>query len=74
MYVQQKIEEHSAKVWTMLQLGSAVYVAGSAVKMPADVFAAFEKVVSKEGCQSEDAARKWLKQLERIGKYNVEAW
>lgn len=74
VYVQQKIEEHSAKVWTMLQLGSAVYVAGSAVKMPADVFAAFEKVVSKEGCQSEDAARKWLKQLERIGKYNVEAW
>ncbi|KAI5079804.1 hypothetical protein GOP47_0005283 [Adiantum capillus-veneris] len=74
VYVQHKIEEYSAKVWAMLQSGCAVYVAGSAVKMPADVFAALEKVVMKEGCQSEDAARKWLKHLERVGRYHVEAW
>ncbi|MCO5554491.1 hypothetical protein L7F22_008020 [Adiantum nelumboides] len=74
VYVQHKIEEQSKKVWAMLCSGCVVYVAGSAVKMPADVFAALEKVVRTEGCQSEDAARKWLKQLERVGRYHVEAW
>lgn len=74
VYVQHKIEEQSGKVWRMLQSGCSVYVAGSANKMPADVASALEDVVSKEGCHSKDTAKKWLKQLERGGRYHVEAW
>lgn len=74
VYVQHKIREESGKVWRMLQSGSSVYIAGSANKMPADVASALEDVVAKEGCVSKDFARKWFKQLERAGKYHVEAW
>ncbi|KAH7373999.1 hypothetical protein KP509_17G083200 [Ceratopteris richardii] len=74
VYVQHKIEEQSEKVWTMLNAGCAVYIAGSAVKMPSDVFSALERVVMQKGGMSEEAARRWLKQLERVGRYHVEAW
>jgi sulfite reductase alpha subunit-like flavoprotein len=74
VYVQHKIKEHSEDVWRMLQLGCSVYIAGSAHEMPLDVGEALEGVIAKEGYLSKDDAKKWLKQLERSGRYHVEAW
>ncbi|KAL5722167.1 multidrug-resistance type transporter [Ranunculus cassubicifolius] len=74
VYVQDKMEEESGRVWNLLSSGAAVYIAGSASKMPADVMSAFEKIVAKEGGVSLDLAEKWLRDLEKAGKYNVEAW
>ncbi|CAM8994534.1 unnamed protein product [Rhodiola kirilowii] len=74
VYVQHKMHENSHKVWKLLREGAAVYVAGSSTKMPADVFAAFVEIISKEsGVPKEDAVR-WLQTMERGGKYHVEAW
>ncbi|RLM79828.1 NADPH-dependent diflavin oxidoreductase 1 isoform X2 [Panicum miliaceum] len=74
VYVQHKIKEQSARVWNLLLSGAAVYIAGSSTKMPADVTAALEEVICKEqGVKKEDAS-KWLRALERAGRFNIETW
>ncbi|XP_076883478.1 NADPH-dependent diflavin oxidoreductase 1-like [Bidens hawaiensis] len=74
VYVQHKMREQKAKVWELLSNGAAVYVAGSSNNMPADVLAAFEDVVAEEGGVGRDDAVRWLRMLEKGGKYHVEAW
>jgi sulfite reductase alpha subunit-like flavoprotein len=58
----------------MIQAGAAIYVAGSANKMPADVMLAFEDVIAKESGWPKETASRYLKDLERHGRYVVEAW
>ncbi len=55
-------------------VGAAVYVAGSADKMPTQVATAFEDVAMQQGELSREQAQKWLRQLEAAGRYQVEAW
>lgn len=75
MYVQQRIREHGALVWRLLsQQGAAVYVSGSAQKMPAGVAAAFEDVAAQHGGLSKEEAGRYVRQLELTGRYRVEAW
>ncbi|CAO2171358.1 unnamed protein product [Urochloa humidicola] len=74
VYVQHKIKEQSARVWNLLLSGAAIYIAGSSTKMPADVTAALEEVICREhGVKKEDAS-KWLRDLERVGRFNIETW
>jgi sulfite reductase alpha subunit-like flavoprotein len=54
--------------------GAAVFVCGSAQKMPQDVAAALEHVAMQEGGLSRAEAAAYLKQLEANGRYFVEAW
>ncbi|GMH04303.1 hypothetical protein Nepgr_006142 [Nepenthes gracilis] len=74
VYVQHKMREKSEKIWSLLSKGAAIYVAGSATKMPADVTSAFEEIISKESGVSREFAVRWLRALEKAGKYHVEAW
>ncbi|KAM7520242.1 hypothetical protein LguiB_019204 [Lonicera macranthoides] len=74
VYVQHKIREQSACVWDLLCEGAAVYVAGSSNKMPGDVLSAFEEIISKESGVPRESAVKWLRALEKAGRYYVEAW
>lgn len=74
VYVQDKILEASKLVWKTLQAGGAIFVAGSANKMPADVAKAFEDVIVRETGWPSALAGKWLKALESSGRYVVEAW
>ncbi|WVZ68934.1 hypothetical protein U9M48_017805 [Paspalum notatum var. saurae] len=74
IYVQHKIKEQSARVWNLLISGAAVYIAGSSTKMPADVTAALEEVICKEGGAQQAEASKWLRELERAGRFNIETW
>ncbi|KAF3646020.1 putative HEAT repeat-containing protein 5B-like isoform X1 [Capsicum annuum] len=74
VYVQHKMREQSFKIWNLLTEGESVYVAGSANKMPSDMLLAFEEIVSKEGEVPKEAVVRWLRALEKAGKYHVEAW
>ncbi|KAL6521518.1 multidrug-resistance type transporter [Orobanche gracilis] len=74
VYVQHKMQENSKKIWSLLTQGAAIYVAGSANKMPSDVLSAFEEIVSTESGMSKEVALKWMRMLEKAGKYHVEAW
>jgi sulfite reductase alpha subunit-like flavoprotein len=73
--VQHCIRERAAEVWALLQSpGAAVYVAGSAQKMPEDVAEAFRDVAQTAGGKSVEQAAAWLRQLELSKRYNVETW
>lgn len=61
-------------MWNLLCEGAAIYVAGSSTKMPADVMSAFEEIISNESGVSSEAAVGWIRELEKAGKYYVEAW
>ncbi|CAL0329463.1 unnamed protein product [Lupinus luteus] len=74
VYVQHKMREQSQRIWNLLAEGAAVYIAGSSTKMPTDVTSAFEEIVSKENEVSSDVAVRWIRALERSGKYHIEAW
>ncbi|XP_022152797.1 NADPH-dependent diflavin oxidoreductase 1 isoform X2 [Momordica charantia] len=74
VYVQHKMVEHSERIWSMLSTGAAVYVAGSSTKMPSDVWSSFEEIISKETQLPREYAVRWLRALEKAGKYHVEAW
>lgn len=74
VYVQHKMREHSQRIWNLLAEGAAVYIAGSSTKMPTDVTSAFEEIVSKENEVSREAAVRWIRALEKCGKYHIEAW
>ena len=74
VYVQHKIREMRKEVWDLLCDGAAVYVAGSSTKMPCDVMSALEEIVMEETGGSKEMASRWLKALEKAGRYNVEAW
>lgn len=74
VYVQHKMHEQSQRIWNLLADGAAIYIAGSSTKMPADVSSALEEIVCKESGVSKDAALRWFRDLEKSGKYHVEAW
>ncbi|KAL6614567.1 hypothetical protein ACP70R_036837 [Stipagrostis hirtigluma subsp. patula] len=74
VYVQHKIKEQSARVWNLLCSDASVFIAGSSTKMPADVTAALEEVICQEGGFTKAEASKWLKELERARKFNIETW
>jgi sulfite reductase alpha subunit-like flavoprotein len=74
VYVQHKIKEESARVWRLLNEGAAIYVAGSSTKMLADVTEALEEVIAKESGVSRESAARWLKTLEKAGRFNIETW
>lgn len=74
VYVQHKMCEQSKRVWNLLSEGAAVYVAGSSDKMPSDVSSAFEEIICKESGVPREASGRWLRALEKAGKYHLEAW
>lgn len=74
VYVQHKMREQSTKIWSLLTQGAAIYVAGSADKMPSDVLSALEQIISVESGATKEAAGGWIRALEKAGKYHIESW
>ena len=75
VYVQDKIREYKDLVWEFIEnKGAAVFVAGSAGKMPREVAAAVMAVVAEKMGGSEEEARKYVKRMETTGRYQVECW
>jgi sulfite reductase alpha subunit-like flavoprotein len=74
VYVQHRIKEHGKEIWDLLQRGAAVFVAGSADKMPVEVEAAFKSVVAEHGEMEWAEAEKYVKRMEATGRYQVECW
>ena len=75
VYVTHRIRECGEWLWPLLsQRGAVVYVSGSAEKMPADVLAALQDVVTEHGRVGSEAAAQYVRQLELRGRYLVEAW
>ena len=57
-----------------LMQGAAVFVCGSASKMPQDVLQALQQVLRQEADMTAEDAARYLKRLELTGRYITEAW
>lgn len=73
-YVQDRIQDEAKRVWSLLESGAKVFVAGSAEKMPADVRNAIQRVVRTEGSLSEEESARYMSKLDTSGRYFVDAW
>ena len=73
-YVQDRIHEEAKRVWSLLEGGAKVFVAGSAEKMPADVRNAIQRVVRTEGLLTEEESARYMSKLDMSGRYFVDAW
>ncbi|RWW72919.1 hypothetical protein BHE74_00019244 [Ensete ventricosum] len=74
IYVQHKMNEESKRIWSLLSSGAAIYIAGSSTKMPADVTSTLEEIIAVESGMSKESAARWLRLLEKAGKFFIEAW
>nr|XP_029121099.1 NADPH-dependent diflavin oxidoreductase 1 isoform X3 [Elaeis guineensis] len=74
VYVQHKMKEERKRIWSLLSAGAAIYIAGSSIKMPADVTSTLEEIVSEASGISKESAARWLRQLEKAGRFYIEAW
>ena len=68
IYVQQRLRENAAEVYSWLQNGTHVYVCG-AIAMGKDVHQALLEIVSEQGGKSKEDASEYLSELQQSGRY-----
>jgi cytochrome P450/NADPH-cytochrome P450 reductase len=73
VYVQDKIREHGALIWRLLEAGGYVYICG-AQPMRDAVRAAFADVISEQGRLPHEHARACLHDLETTARYRPDLW
>lgn len=74
VYVQHKITENAAEVWSWLQEGAHVYVCGDATRMARDVEEALLTVIAGQGGLSRDDAEDYLNGLREDKRYQRDVY
>ncbi|WP_441251527.1 molybdopterin-dependent oxidoreductase [Kitasatospora sp. McL0602] len=69
VYVQDRMREHGARLWSWLQDGAHFYVCGDAGRMAKDVDRALRDIAVTHGGLDEDGAAAYLKQLSADRRY-----
>ena len=69
VYVQHKMLEKKAQLWSWLQNGAIFYVCGDASRMAKDVDQALRTIAQEEGAMSEEDAGAWVKSLLKERRY-----
>ena len=69
VYVQHRMLEHGAELYTWLRNGAVFYVCGDASRMAKDVHEALISITEKEGEKSRADAEVWVKQLHTDKRY-----
>ncbi|MEU5659823.1 bifunctional nitrate reductase/sulfite reductase flavoprotein subunit alpha [Streptomyces sp. NPDC047737] len=69
IYVQDRMREHGAQLWSWLQDGAHFYVCGDASRMAKDVDRALRDIAVAHGGLKEDAAAVYVKQLAADKRY-----
>ncbi|MEU9851899.1 bifunctional nitrate reductase/sulfite reductase flavoprotein subunit alpha [Streptomyces sp. NPDC047974] len=69
VYVQDRMREHGAALWSWLQDGAHLAVCGDAARMAKDVDRALRDVVARHGRMTEEEAAAYVKQLATEKRY-----
>ncbi|WLQ67925.1 bifunctional nitrate reductase/sulfite reductase flavoprotein subunit alpha [Streptomyces glycanivorans] len=69
IYVQDRMREHGAQLWSWLREGAHFYVCGDASRMAKDVDQALRDIAVAHGGLQEDAATAYVKQLAADKRY-----
>jgi sulfite reductase (NADPH) flavoprotein alpha-component len=74
IYVQNRMSESAADIWSWLQEGAHFYVCGDARRMALDVDRELCRIVETHGNMTPDAAREYVKQLGKAQRYQRDVY
>ncbi len=74
VYVQHRMLQRGAEIWSWIERGAHFYVCGDARRMAADVDEALCQIVAKEGGMSEENARSFLSDLAKSKRYQRDVY
>jgi sulfite reductase (NADPH) flavoprotein alpha-component len=74
VYVQHRMREHAADVWSWLEAGAHFYVCGDAARMAKDVDAALHAIVEQAGGRTADEAKAYVQQLRSEKRYQRDVY
>jgi sulfite reductase (NADPH) flavoprotein alpha-component len=74
VYVQDRMREAGAALWSWLDRGAHVYVCGDAKRMAKDVETALADIVATHGARDGDAARRHVRDLKAAGRYQTDVY
>ena len=69
LYVQDRLREQAARVWSWLDDGAHFYVCGDATRMAKDVDAALHDIVATQSGMSDDDAAAYVKAMTKQRRY-----
>jgi sulfite reductase (NADPH) flavoprotein alpha-component len=74
VYVQHRMLEHAAELWSWLEAGAAFYVCGDAQRMASDVDKALRQVIAAEGKLGAAEADRYVAEMVRAGRYQRDVY
>ena len=74
IYVQHRLRERGAELWTWLQEGANFYVCGDAARMAPDVHAALVDIARIHGALTEERAIEYVTGLQRDRRYQKDVY
>ena len=74
IYVQDRLRERGADLWSWLQNGAYLYVCGDAKHMAPDVERALLDIARLHGALDDDGAHQWLASLRDDGRYRRDVY
>jgi sulfite reductase (NADPH) flavoprotein alpha-component len=74
IYVQDRMIDYGAELWSWLEDGAHFYVCGDARRMAKDVDAALHKVVERHGGLGADAAADYVQNLKAEKRYQRDVY
>ncbi len=74
VYVQDRMRENAAELWSWLKAGAHFYVCGDAKRMAKDVDVALHDVISQQGGMEPAAAAEYVKQMKKDKRYQRDVY
>ena len=74
VYVQDRMLQRSRELWDWLEEGAHFYVCGDAKRMASDVDRALQQVVIEAGGQTAEAAKAYVANMTRSGRYQRDVY
>ena len=74
IYVQDRMMENAAELWSWLEAGAHFYVCGDASRMAKDVDAALHKIIETAGGKSADDAKTYVAKLKSDKRYQRDVY
>jgi sulfite reductase (NADPH) flavoprotein alpha-component len=74
IYVQDRMMENAAELWSWLEAGGHFYVCGDASRMAKDVDAALHRIVETAGGKSPEAAQAYVAKLKAEKRYQRDVY
>lgn len=73
-YVQDKMREDGAELWSWLDRGAHFYICGDAKRMASDVEKALTEIVARESGRDESEAKSFIAGLKKAGRYQADVY